>query len=425
MTGDGQGHREPAASDAVCGAVGLRKTHVESRGSTRVTVLQSEEHGQGFWFTQLAIGVASVSTSTFHVVQKLARRMPTWGNKSTKWIYRARCASRSPWHQERSGKRAGDEKSETARLDEPAKSAIPISRALPASRTRLFRLSRRSCYSCTSRGPAPRGLTLPSAFCSMSVSDWFHSVSDYLAHMALPPPPWASVIVPIKDERDNLVPLTEQLIKALESCDESRSALFEILFIDDGSTDGSSEILNRLAADDPRVRVFHFDRHYGQSSAIDAGFKHSVGALVITIDGDLQNDPADISTLLPHVTTFDLVCGWRAHRHDSLVRMWSSRIANAIRSAVTGDRVHDTGCSLKIFRRTVVDRLQLFNGMHRFFPALALMHGFTIIEVPVRHSPRTHGRSKYGVGNRLFKGLYDLIAVRWMYTRVLRYRFRD
>jgi dolichol-phosphate mannosyltransferase len=248
---------------------------------------------------------------------------------------------------------------------------------------------------------------------------------EYLPRMAVPSHLWASVIVPIKDERDNLVPLTEQLIKTLESCDESRSALFEILFIDDGSTDGSSDLLDRLAADDPRVHVFHLDRNYGQSSAVDAGFKHSVGALVITIDGDLQNDPADIGTLLPHVKTFDLVCGWRTNRHDSLVRRLSSRIANVVRSAVTGDRVHDTGCSLKIFRRAVVDKLQLFNGMHRFFPALALMHGFTITEVPVHHYPRTHGLSKYGVGNRLFKSLYDLIAVRWMQTRVLRYTFLD
>ena len=248
---------------------------------------------------------------------------------------------------------------------------------------------------------------------------------EYLPRMTVPSHPWASVIVPIKDERDNLVPLTEQLIKAMESCDESRSAPFEILFIDDGSTDGSSDVLDRLAADYPRVHAFHFDRNYGQSSAFDAGFKHSTGDLVITIDGDLQNDPTDIGTLLPHVKTFDLVCGWRINRHDSLVRMLSSRIANAVRGAVTGDRVHDTGCSLKIFRRAVVDKLQLFNGMHRFFPALALMHGFTVTEVPVRHYPRAHGLSKYGVGNRLFKSLYDLIAVRWMQTRALRYTFRN
>ncbi|HAP39679.1 MAG: glycosyltransferase family 2 protein [Nitrospira sp.] len=236
--------------------------------------------------------------------------------------------------------------------------------------------------------------------------------------------PWASVVIPIKDERENLVPLTEQLVKVLESREESRSAPFELLFIDDGSTDGSSEILDGLAAQYRWVKVFHFDRNYGQSAAFDAGFKQSTGDLVMTIDGDLQNDPADIATLLPLIHRFDLVCGWRKDRHDNVTRKISSRIANSVRSAVTGDRVHDTGCSLKLFRRAVVDKLQLFEGMHRFFPALALMHGFTVTEVPVRHYPRAHGTSKYGVGNRLFKGLYDLVAVRWMQHRCLRYRYR-
>ena len=237
-------------------------------------------------------------------------------------------------------------------------------------------------------------------------------------------PPWISVVVPIKDERDNLLALTAQLIKVLEGREESTMAPFEIIYVDDGSTDGSSEILDRLAVDHPPVRVLHFDRNYGQSAGFDAGFKRSSGALVVTMDGDLQNDPQDIGVLLNYAKDYDLVCGWRTERHDTITRKISSRVANAVRSAVTGDRVHDTGCSLKVFRRPVVDRLQLFNGMHRFFPALALMHGFTVTEVPVRHHPRTHGISKYGVGNRLFKGLYDLFAVRWMQTRVLRYRLR-
>ena len=237
-------------------------------------------------------------------------------------------------------------------------------------------------------------------------------------------PPWISVVVPIKDERDNLLALTAQLIKVLEGREESTTAPFEIIYVDDGSTDGSSEILDRLAVDHPPVRVLHFDRNYGQSAGFDAGFKRSSGALVVTMDGDLQNDPQDIGVLLNYAKDYDLVCGWRTERHDTITRKISSRVANAVRSAVTGDRVHDTGCSLKVFRRHVVDRLQLFNGMHRFFPALALMHGFTVTEVPVRHHPRTHGISKYGVGNRLFKGLYDLFAVRWMQTRVLRYRLK-
>ncbi|MGQ0811411.1 MAG: glycosyltransferase family 2 protein [Nitrospiraceae bacterium] len=234
--------------------------------------------------------------------------------------------------------------------------------------------------------------------------------------------PWVSIVIPIKDERDNLAPLTEQLLKTLGNREESRVAPFEILFIDDGSTDGSATLLDQLAERYRQVRVLHFDRNYGQTSAFDAGFRHSAGDLVITMDGDLQNDPADIGTLLPYLKDFDLVCGWRKNRHDNIMRKLSSRIANVVRSSVTGDRVHDTGCSLKLFRRSVVERLQLFEGMHRFFPALALMHGFTVTEVPVRHYPRAHGISKYGVGNRLFKGLYDLIAVRWMQRRVLRYR---
>ena len=237
--------------------------------------------------------------------------------------------------------------------------------------------------------------------------------------------PWISVVIPIKDERDNLLALTDQLVKVLQGREESKNAPFEIIYVDDGSTDGSSEILDRLASEHRAVTVLHFDRNYGQSAGFDAGFKRSSGALVVTMDGDLQNDPEDIGLLLSYANDYDLVCGWRTERHDTVMRKISSRVANVVRNAVTGDRVHDTGCSLKIFRRRVIDRLPLFNGMHRFFPALALMHGFTVTEVPVRHHPRRHGISKYGVGNRLFKGLYDLIAVRWMHSRVLRYRLKD
>jgi glycosyltransferase involved in cell wall biosynthesis len=242
--------------------------------------------------------------------------------------------------------------------------------------------------------------------------------------MTPPSSPWASVIVPIKDEQENLSPLLTGLLKVMDSCESSRSRPYEILFVDDGSSDGSGEELDRLAAQHPQVRVFHFDRNYGKTCALDAGFSQSSGEIIIQIDGDLQQDSEDILKLLPYTASFDLVCGWRQQRQDGLVKKLSSRIANRVRNIFTHDGVHDTGCPLKIFRRPVLERIRLFEGLHRFFPALALMHGFTVTEVPVRHYPRMHGLSKYGMGNRLFKSLYDLVAVRWMQNRVLRHTFR-
>jgi len=242
--------------------------------------------------------------------------------------------------------------------------------------------------------------------------------------MTQPSSPWASVIVPIKDERENLSPLLAGLLKVMDSHENSRSRPFEIIFVDDGSSDGSSEELDRLAAEHPQVSVCHFDQNYGKTCALDAGFTKSTGELIVQIDGDLQQDCEDILKLLPSADAYDLVCGWRQQRQDGLVRKLSSLIANRVRNLFTHDGIHDTACPLKIFRRPVLERIRLYEGMHRFFPALALMHGFTVTEVPVRHYPRIHGLSKYGMGNRLFKSLYDLIAVRWMQNRVLRYRFR-
>jgi len=243
--------------------------------------------------------------------------------------------------------------------------------------------------------------------------------------MTTSPSPWASVIIPIKDERDNLSPLVTGLLKIMDSHENSRSRPFEIIFVDDGSNDGSSEELDRLAAEHPQVRVYHFDRNYGKTCALEAGFHRSSGEIIIQIDGDLQQDSEDILKLLPLTSTYDLVCGWRQQRQDGLVKKLSSLIANRVRNMFTHDGMHDTGCPLKVFRRPVLERIRLYEGMHRFFPALARMYGFTVTEVPVRHYPRIHGQSKYGMGNRLFKSLYDLIAVRWMQNRVLLYKFKE
>jgi glycosyltransferase involved in cell wall biosynthesis len=196
------------------------------------------------------------------------------------------------------------------------------------------------------------------------------------------------------------------------------------VFVDDGSVDGSSLVLDHIAKQYDSVGVLHFDKNYGKTAALDAGFKRARGQVIIIMDGDLQTKPADIATLLPHLARYDVVCGRRAVRNDHLIRKISSRIGNVVRNAVIHDGMHDTGCGFMMFRRAVIERLQLFEGMHRFFPALALMHGFTVTEVPVPHYPRIHGVAKYGVGNRLFKSLYDLMAVRWMQSRCLRYRVR-
>ena len=229
-----------------------------------------------------------------------------------------------------------------------------------------------------------------------------------------------SVVIPIHNERDNVSPLTEQIVQAFSNLQEP----YEIVFINDGSTDGTDLILDELVIAHHMVRVFHFAKRSGQTAAFDAGFREARGDRIVTLDGDLQYDPSDILRLLPLSKEFDLVCGRRVARNDDVVRGLSSRIANIVRNLVIHDHVQDTGCSLKIFSRSLVDRLQLFDGMHRFFPALAKMYGFTVTECDVQHFPRTHGESKYGIQNRLWRGLIDLCAVWWLNKRCLRYEYR-
>jgi dolichol-phosphate mannosyltransferase len=230
-----------------------------------------------------------------------------------------------------------------------------------------------------------------------------------------------SLVIPVYNERDNLAVLHGEITDALKTV----GAPYEILFVDDGSSDGSDSVLRGLRDADPRVRVVTFARNAGQSAAMDAGFKSARGEVVVTLDADLQNDPTDIPRLLRALEGLDAVVGVRRNRRDNLVRRVSSKIANYVRNRLSNETITDTGCSLKAFRTEAVRRLVLYDGMHRFLPTLLRMEGFRVEEVPVGHRPRRHGESKYGIGNRLLPSFMDLLAVRWMKRRKLRYEVKD
>jgi dolichol-phosphate mannosyltransferase len=229
-----------------------------------------------------------------------------------------------------------------------------------------------------------------------------------------------SVVVAVKDEADNIVPLVEEIHAALDGV-----AQFELLYVDDGSADDTPARLAQAARRFPRLRVLRHGRCCGQSTALATGVRAARYPWIATLDGDLQNDPADIPRLLAALDGRrggppGLVVGWRITRHDSLVRKLSSRIANRVRGGVLGDRTPDTGCGLKLFSREVFLRVPFFDHMHRFLPALFLREGVEVVSVPVRHRPRVAGASKYGIGNRLWVGIVDLFGVMWLKRRMTR-----
>ena len=229
-----------------------------------------------------------------------------------------------------------------------------------------------------------------------------------------------SVVIPVMNEESNILPLAHEIESALGTRDWN----WECVWIDDGSSDRSLEIIKALALDNPCHRYISFEKNAGQSAAFTAGFSYARGIYIATIDGDGQNDPADIPALVDLLLAgrADMVNGYRGKRRDNLLRIIASRIANGVRNALTGKTVRDVGCSTRAFRRECVELLPAFKGMHRFLPTLVALYGFSLDEVAVNHRPRTRGRSKYSINNRLWVGILDIIGVMWLRKRAFRYR---
>jgi glycosyltransferase involved in cell wall biosynthesis len=232
-----------------------------------------------------------------------------------------------------------------------------------------------------------------------------------------------SVVIPVYNEEENLPPLWAELRGVLETL----GMTFEVVFVDDGSRDRSAELIRGFRDTDPRVRLVRLKANAGETAATDAGFKAARGRFVVTMDADLQNDPHDIPSMLAHLDRWDAVTGWRVRRSegDSLIRRVSSRIANGVRNRLSDETIQDSGCTFRAFRRDCLRGLVLYRGFHRFIPTLLKMRGYRVLEVPVGNRPRRFGQSKYGVMNRVFVATADLLVVRWMKNRCLRYEVAE
>ena len=228
--------------------------------------------------------------------------------------------------------------------------------------------------------------------------------------------PELSIVVPLRNEGPNVEPLARQILAALRN--ERREQ--ELILVDDGSTDDTWTRILEVQRAEGRIRALHHARSRGQSAALWTGFKASRGAVIATLDGDLQNDPADLPAMLAALATCDMVCGVRTKRQDSAVRRISSAVARWARKTALGVDFRDTGCNLRVFNRAVLDGLPPFNGIHRFMPILVHGAGGRVKEMPVTHHPRTAGLTKYGVWNRLGRGIYDLVMVRWFLKRQIK-----
>jgi len=233
-----------------------------------------------------------------------------------------------------------------------------------------------------------------------------------------------SLVIPCHNEEGNL----RALFQAIHDTLDPLAIPYEIIVTDDASTDSSWELLKQCAAKDQRIRAQRFARNYGQSAALWAGIKAAQGRHILTLDADLQNDPRDAPAFLRALERFDCVCGTRVaarRQGDTWIRIASSRIANWVRNKLSGEQISDAGCTYRAFKRECVADLKFFKGMHRFLPTLVKMEGFTVTEIPISHHPRGAGQTHYGISNRLFASLYDLLAVRWMKRRMFRYQIAE
>jgi dolichol-phosphate mannosyltransferase len=230
-----------------------------------------------------------------------------------------------------------------------------------------------------------------------------------------------SAVVPVYNEQDSLPILVPKLAEVLEGIGLS----YEMIFVDDGSRDRSRDILREMAFQFPTLRLLGLKNNRGLSTALLAGMNEAHGDILITLDSDLQNDPEDIPRLLQYLDQYDMATGWRQRRDDPWLKKISSKIANAIRNRISGEAIHDSACTLRIFKKECIRTVPIFNGMHRFLSTLVKMEGYRVIEVPVTHHPRKYGKSKYNIRNRMFRSFVDLLAVRWMKKRRIRYDIEE
>jgi len=230
-----------------------------------------------------------------------------------------------------------------------------------------------------------------------------------------------SVVVPVYNEEANLPILVPKLVEVFKNL----GSVHEMIFVDDGSSDGSRRLLKEMASQVPSLRLVALKQNRGLSTALLAGMREARGKIIVTLDSDLQNDPEDIPRLLGYLDRYDMATGWRQKREDPWLKRIASRIANSVRNRLSGEKINDSACTLRVFKRECLQDIPIFNGMHRFMSTLVKMRGYRIIEVPVTHHPRKYGESKYNIRNRMWRSFVDLLAVRWMKGRHIQYDIEE